>query len=289
MHGSTHATGTRPESLRWGTIHAVLSKGSHHPLLCQLETAGRKSELWVVKPVHTTACSESRENEQIIAELAAAEVCSWVGLATPTTGLVRIPDQISDAELPEEHREEIGATLKLNQGMLAFCSQHLDPAIELDPTTVGVVATSKEGLRALALLFAVDSYIIHDDRTIHKPNAMWWNNRVVAIDHGSAFKGLWKNGVPPEDVARRTFRPSVVYKSHISKPHVLDADFADFQGAIAGIVEEKIQSLKGAWPVDENAELARLRTDVIAFLVARKSYIAEFMTATIQAAKDPCA
>jgi hypothetical protein len=186
--------------LFFGTPHRVLDKGLTRPILFQLEDERGNQGLWVVK-----APSAHRRGElSLLQELAGADLCAWCGLLTPAIGLARFPNEpppTDDTEVGRLARE----LYKNNAGKLAFCSRYLDssPAVEVEEGSLNDLrSVTKLARRDAMLLYALDLLIWNVDRTVRKPNALWFENRLVAIDHGNAFAGLLavdQHGLGPDD------------------------------------------------------------------------------------------
>ncbi len=169
-----------------------------------------------MKPQNSVSIGERREVLSVVAELAAAEVCAWVGLPTPATGVLVMPDEIEDDALLDRHREELRETFAINRGTVAFCSRMLDLAADADVSVVERMAARRPGFRdSCANLYAVDAFVRHDDRTVERPNCLLWREQLVAIDHGHAFAWLDKVGYDGEAVARMTAWLQPAWKRHI--------------------------------------------------------------------------
>ncbi|MFT3708607.1 MAG: hypothetical protein QM817_13225 [Archangium sp.] len=284
-----HVAGTPPKELTLGIVHSVMHAGSHKPLRCQLNGRDGTLNWWVVKPQHSLGATEERTAMSVVAELAAAEVCAWVGLATPEIGLLQFPNSIEERFLPEEDREYLRNLFAVNAGHYAFCSRYLENSFDLVSTThCSRCQSDAEAHREAELLYAIDAYIAHDDRTVERPNALTWGNRIVAIDHGSAFVGLDKRGRSAHDVARKTVRPPASYLSHPTRPAICGKQpkFESFRRSIEAVLNASIDALSANWPanLDHKVEGTNrgLRTQTTEFLKTRRAEVAQLIAEIIR-------
>lgn len=271
-----------------------MTAGSHHPLACQLEdNHGRGG--WVVKPQHTVAIAESRTALTVLAELAGAEVCSWVGLPTPAVGVLVMPPKIEADLLPSEHRDELRQLFSINAGSVAFCSRLLDPVADVNPAVVQELAARRpDFLTACATLYALDAFIHHDDRTEDRPNALLWRDQLVAIDHGNAFVGLNRRGHNGATVAAMTYRPPPLYRRHVARAPLLNnlatVSLAAFVGGIQQVLEQHIDKVAARWPdeldVPSPGFERGLRTEMVCFLKGRRKLIEEIVTNVLTSLRE---
>lgn len=159
-----------------------------------METLGGvDAGIWVVKPPVSVHATESRAELQVLAELVGAEVATWFGVPTPAIGLVDVPTARGPvwASMPATVRTLFDA----NAGRVAFCSRFLDGAIETEPGRHRETSQGRELLRTYGARFmALDTFLLHRDRTPDRPNAVEWLGRLVAIDHGGAFAQFTEKG-----------------------------------------------------------------------------------------------
>jgi len=280
-----HVAGTPPLTLTIARPVRVLSAGNHHPLLCEMEDETGPAGLWVVKPCIVLSRATDRGAFGILAELAGAEVCAWAGVLTPRVALTRFPAAPSEDALrigssacePPE-RDEIVETFRVNRGRLAFCARYLEHAPDLSPVHLLRKAWRKKAVKDSVALLVADIYMRHDDRLEENPNAVWHANRVVAIDHGSAFAGLLRPGVRGEDLAKHTQPHAKNFPKHVAfdavqryaSPRTWDAVLARLEGVPGHAVE----ALRSTWPPeldddDQNGQ-TQLRLRLARFLGARK-------------------
>lgn len=259
--GLLHSAGTAPVELRLARPVRVLSAGNHHPLLCQMEDTGGPAGLWVVKPALVLSRASDRGTFGILAELAGAEVCAWASIQAPRIGLTRFPSQVDAtalrgalSQLEQPEREEIVNVFDVNRGRLAFCVRYLEGAVDLrlvHLTNKKWQASSRPD--AVALLVA-DAYMRHDDRLVENPNAVWYMNRLVAIDHGSAFAALHRAGATGADLAARTqlhapnFNEHVAF--HIARLRATEDDWNQVTGRLEATTGATIGALRATWPKD---------------------------------------
>src|SRR5579884_634732 len=207
-HGAMfHAAARPPVALRIGRPVRTLSAGNHHPLLCHMETDQGPAGLWVVKPAIVLSRSTDRGTFGVLAELAGAEVCAWAGILTPQVGITRFPKAFDEASLraailtlgPSEC-DEILETYRVNGGRVAFCGRYLGPATNLVPGHLLRPKWRATAAPDAVALLTADAYMRHDDRVRDNPNALWFENRLVAIDHGLAFAGPTRRGALGDDL-----------------------------------------------------------------------------------------
>jgi hypothetical protein len=228
----------------------------------------------------------------VLAELAAAEVCAWVGIPTPAVGLVRFPEK-PDAlaierglpHLAAHERTEVVELYKLNRGALAFCGRLLEGAVDVMPGTFGARARKAEvGGVGSAILF-LDAYIRNDDRQIENPNMLWLYDRLVAIDHGHAFSRLSAPGATGAGLAGRTVLHSQSgFERHIlRKPLQKLPGAASRIGATARILRQvasrDIEGLLARWPSELDASRvggpAGMRGQLVEYLLQRREHAPE--------------
>lgn len=268
--------------LTLGRAIQVLDSGNHHPILCELECDGSPAGQWVVKPQYVESISNNRlVHLDLVAELAGAEVCAWAGVRCPAIGLLRFPEGSSQSYVEgvsETHQGEVASILKINAGKLAFCSSYLQGAIDIDPDTLkgrsGEVVTKTSG----AVLFAVDAYLRHDDRRRDNPNAVWFENQVVALDHGAAFTGFSNPQTTGEEVARRTVFPNPKsVREHIFYDALArlkeSTDWQAIGQRLADVPDGAIEAAALGWP----EELEPARSKLLSYLRTRREVVVELM------------
>lgn len=192
-----HEFGTGAEPLLLGTPHRVLDSGTNKPLLFQLDY-GRgmvPGGQWVVK---YTSIMTGALGTPLLKELAAADLCAWVGLKTPAIGLLRFPSQPLPTDLSDVGRAAADI-YRDNAGKLAFCSGFVPapPATLPSNTRTLSLVTIRDAILTLAL----DAFIWHYDRSTKNPNALLWHDQIIPIDHECAFYGIddeTPNGTGPD-------------------------------------------------------------------------------------------
>lgn len=198
-----HSPGTPPARLRIGRVVDVLDGGSHHPLLCEMETeAGAPAGVWVVKPTVVLSVGSSYGAFSIVAELAGAEVCVWAGLASPAIGLTTFPPALDKeafertiGALEPAKQKEVRDVFDVNRGRIAFCCRHLGTVPDLLPDAILGLPQYRARLIADAVALGVaDAFMLHTDREAENPNALWFDDRIVAIDHNLTFAPLARAG-----------------------------------------------------------------------------------------------
>jgi hypothetical protein len=287
--GDFHAPGLPPRVLSFGRVVAILTAGNHHPLLCELEDATGPAGMWVVKPQAIMSTSDVRGPLGVLSELAGAEVCAWAGVASPRTGLVRFPakpdiDAVHESvpDLDEHQRAEIAEIYRMNRGVLAYCSRWIQDGVDLQPGSFRTRKLRDEAATAGARLFFVDAYIRNDDRTEENSNAMWYRDRIVAIDHAHAFAGLASAGATGKALAART----VVHSRSGFERHILRTPLSRSTNAgqrleetaelLAGTPDADIELLTAIWPPELDSDTLGTqpgkRRHLVEFLVHRRTH-----------------
>lgn len=270
-----HERGASPRRLTFEAVETVLDSGSHHPWRCSMNEGGRPAGSWVVKHVH----SEEEDPEvQLLAEVAAADVASWLGLATPETGITEVPRNQSDlvAGLGERAR----STYDVNQGVDAYCSRFLDGAHDVPTTPFAALPRTSQAVlteAALRLLF-FDWFLNHTDRTRDRPNALFWEGQVVVIDHGQTFGALRASG---SEAADRTVWKGL--KDHVARhvdwTKVAPADLDVLVESVKSVPDHEIRQLEEKWPkklADAKLRRGQRAGDaIVEFLLKRRHKAAE--------------
>jgi hypothetical protein len=206
-----------------------------------------------------TSTTNHREALRVLCELAGAEVCAWLGIPTPATGLVRFPRD--EAELVEqvaghEHENEVREVFALNRDRLAFCSAYLAEGIPATEATLKHRRAEDAAFRVAEALLAADAYMVHDDRRRENPNALWWEDRLVAIDHGSAFVGLDRPGETGGGLAAKTVLAPVMREHFLYAFLCARSDqvtFAAFMDALHQVDKRGIGNVLPDWPTELEA------------------------------------
>lgn len=282
-----HVFGRAPKRLQYGTYLDTLSGGNHHPLLCALETEnGEPDGNWVVKPQVSVTMGNRRSTLAILSELASADMCARVGIMTPEVGLMTFPTDISDEDLagmPQEARDSFVA----NRGLLAFCSRHLEGALDLNPEAFRNAKYLLQTLRRVGpLVMLLDAYLWHDDRTVANPNALLWQWEIVAIDHGSAFSTL---GQPRSGaaLAAMTVIPEKRIKAHVFYGPLHERrrdnlDFDSFSSRVSSLQDHQIEAMYESWPVEldePTVSNTSTRAELREFLRSRRSVVTDVVDA----------
>jgi hypothetical protein len=285
-----HEGGSPPVDLRISRPVQVLSAGNHHPVLCEMEDATGPAGLWVVKPCLTMSRGTNRGTAGILAELAGVEVCAWAGVLAPRVGLARFSAKVDEAAVrvgcsardpPEQ--DEIVQIFKVNQGRLAFCARYLEGAPDLSRAHLRRKAWRESSARDAVRLLVADAYMRHDDREVENANAVWHANRLVAIDHGSAFAGILQPGIVGNDLAARTVLQAPKVERHVAyeaaRRYGTDADWEDAVMRLEAVPKHAIVALRASWPAeldrdDQNGQ-NDLRARFARFLAARGGYVRE--------------
>jgi hypothetical protein len=188
----------------------VFDRGSHRPLVitAEDEETGEPCE-WVLKLQHNDNVAENHPKLSVVRELAGAEVCALLGVRTPAIGLLRVPSDAAALAVREEVRDQ----LRLNLGEILFCSRLVPHATDW-PVAAEQGADARAALQASALaLLYLDVFLLHDDRTVDRPNALLANGGLWAIDHGNIVAKLHSDSsvhgvVAPTRIRTRT-RPGL--------------------------------------------------------------------------------
>jgi hypothetical protein len=249
-------------------------------MLFQLEAADRPAGLWVVK----APCSfpVAGGGPALLRELAGADLCAW-GVLTPAIGLVRFPQ----TPAPTDGTEQGLAAARIYQmdaGRLAFCSRYMDSAVRLegDDSRLAKPGPSSKAMdRDAILLFALDAYLWHYDRTKQNPNALAWQDRIVAIDHDRAFhriEAVDEAGLTPD----YTELPDLdALRDHVAFPLVrqhLDSPIWDeFTAHIEALDEDAVTRMASRWPDeldrDRGGRAIGYKTCLVQFLTQRRGYV----------------
>jgi hypothetical protein len=152
----------------------------------------------------------------------------------------------------------------------------------------GCTRLSRENLRwprgdqdeQAILLFLFDAFVWHADRTTENPNALWHENKIVAIDHGRAMYNIEatdESGLGPDFSLHRT---SELWPRHIAfdflrkrwgKPGIARGVEA-FSRAVQDLVPV-ISAISRSWPAD--LDKGGMRDEIIRFLTARRLVYAD--------------
>lgn len=277
--------GNGPSILDWTGVDAVMDTGTHHPLACRLcrKSDGKPAGSWVVKPQDVVSCSDSGSVQGVMNELGGAELCVWVGIPTPQVGLLRFPEKVPEGLWPHlpERDEELESLFKINAGSLAFCCKRLEGATDLEADISRERHLRAELIETGLRLFALDGFLRHSDRSRANPNALWWRNQLVAIDHGNAFGGLRCPGVTGKDAAGVTVWPTQQIRDHVLFPflrkHRKKLDFRPFVHSVKGITDEMVRTVVGRWPSELDCTMSggqlRFRKELMDFITARRDKI----------------
>jgi hypothetical protein len=286
-----HVAGRPPARLRVARPVDVLAAGSHHPLVCAMSTDTGPAGLWVVKPPVVLSVGSSYGAFSVVAELAGAEVCVWAGLGSPAVGLTTFPPALDDAmeraiqALEPATQKEVADIFRVNAGRIAFCCRYLEPAVDLLPAAIARLPQHRSRLEADAVALGVaDAFMLHTDREAENPNAVWFDSRIVAIDHNLAFAPLARAGSTGAALAanviptRAPFLRHVaaeIMRDHVKEPALWDAPVARLEG----VPDAAILELVSRWPVDLDAEPSRgitgIRRTIQDFLLRRRAFVRE--------------
>jgi hypothetical protein len=297
-----HKAGTPPITLRIGRPVRTLSAGNHHPLLCQMESAAGPAGLWVVKPAIVLSRSTDRGTFGVLAELAGAEVCAWAGLLAPQVGLTHFPQRIDDTALraamgsldPAEY-DEIVELYRANAGRIAYCGRYLGRAPNLVPSHFLRPKWRTTAVPDAVALLVADAYMRHDDRLRENSNAIWFKDRLVAIDHGLAFAGLTRRGTTGDDVAQRTTLHAPNFDHHVAfravRKLATDADWDLVTGRFEAVPGSSVSALADGWPAnldeDDQCGQAQLRSRMARFLTERGRHVRELVTVLRELVSHP--
>lgn len=278
-----HEAGRPPRRLRFGQVVAILTAGTHHPLLCQLEDDQGPAGLWVVKAPAVVSQAAKRGEFAVVAELAGAEVCVWAGAAAPELGLLRFPREKSDDAIgfagPPEARREVAELFDANRGRLAFCCRFLRDAPDV---RAGVLRARRGGPGllddAIALLLA-DAFTINHDRQAENANCLLFRRRLVAIDNGLSFVGLDSPGRKGDDLAQQTLLPPPL-KQHVTLAALQGRQgrpaWHDVTRRLEGVSDEAIDGLIARLPPELDRDHHTSARDLLArlrgFLRARRAH-----------------
>jgi hypothetical protein len=278
-----HTAGRPPRLLTIARPLRIQSGGNHHPLLCEMEDESGPAGLWVVKPIAILSRSTDRGEFGVLAGLAGAEVCAWAGVLAPGVALTRFPDAVEESALtaidPAERTEVLGL-FRLNRGKLAFCCRFLDGAADLKPAHLERTRRRATTLPDAVALLTADAYLRHDDRRVENPNAVWLGQRLVALDHGSAFAGLTRPGVQGDDLARHTLLHSSSFQHHVAAEAAARADDACWEAIttrLEAVEPSAVNALASGWPAeldhDSQSGQRELRSRLAAFLGERGKHV----------------
>ena len=287
-----HSAGVPPDELTIARAIRVLSAGNHHPLLCEMEDRHGPVGIWVVKPCVVLSRATDRGTFGILAELAGAEVCAWAGVLAPRVALTRFPDhpdagalRIGASAVDPPEREEIVEIFRANRHRLAFCVRFLEGAPDLARVHLRRKKWRSSSLADATRLLVADLYMRHDDRLEENPNAVWHENRLVAIDHGSAFAGLLRPGVRGEHLAAQTQPHAPNFAQHIAfeavARHGTEPGWEEAVTRLEGVPPHAITALRASWPAeldhDEQNGQQRLRSRLAQFLATRSGHVRELV------------
>lgn len=297
-----HKAGAPPITLRIGRPVRTLSAGNHHPLLCHMETEAGPAGLWVVKPAIVLSRSTERGTFGVLAELAGAEVCAWAGLLAPQVGLTHFPrhvDQIAlraaMLSLEPGERDEIIELYRANAGRIAFCGRYLGRAPNLVPSHLLRPKWRITAVPDAVALLVADAFMMHDDRLRDNSNAIWFKDRLVAIDHGLAFAGLTRRGTTGDDVAQRTMLHAPNFDQHVAFRAIqrlaADADWDLVTGRLEAVPASYVRALANGWPADldedDQCGQAQLRSRMARFLTERGRHVRGLVTVLRELVSNP--
>jgi hypothetical protein len=288
-----HEAGRPLRQLHFGQVVNILSAGSHHPLLCELEDDQGSAGLWVVKAPAVVAQPAKRGEFSVAAELVGAEVCAWAGVSAPALGLLRFPHEKTEVCTgfitgSSEAKREVAELFDANRGKLAFCCRFLEGAVDVRPGVLRERVRRPEVLgQAIALLLA-DAFIINHDRQRQNSNCLLYGQHLVAIDNGLTFIGLDDRGRRGEDLAQRTFPPTPLTQ-HIALPALQGRHGHPAWDAVTqrleAVSDQTIESLIAGLPPelghDHHTSAKGLLERLQRFLSARRAYAGALKDATL--------
>jgi len=249
--------------------------------------------LWVVKPAIVLSRSTDRGTFGVLAELAGAEVCAWGGLLVPQVGFTYFPRDVdksalraATASLGTTEFDEIVEIYRANAGRIAFCGRYLEHVPNLDPRHLIRPKWRSTAVPDAVALFVADAYMRHDDRVCENPNALWFKDRIVAIDHGLAFAGLHRPGATGDDLARHTTLHAPNFDLHVTfravRKHAADADWDLVTGRFEAVSAPLVTALADRWPAvldkDDQCSQIGLRSRVVRFLIERARHVRELVS-----------
>ena len=141
---------------------------------------------------------------------------------------------------------------------------------------------SERMIQALVLLL-VDTFLIHDDRRVGNPNALWSSiSGIVPIDHGSAFAGLSRRGVTGPEVAGRTELQAALV-DHVAFEAAQQAEpevWAEALVRLQKVTEPAIRAMHRTWPTELDHEPggeSGLRSRLGSFLLERTNHVTDLV------------
>jgi hypothetical protein len=247
--------------------------------------------LWVVKPTIVLSRASDRSTFGVLSEIAGAEVCAWAGILTPRIGLTRFPQRL-DADglldgltmLEKGERAEILEAFRANQGRLAFCARYLGKAIDLRRKFLRLKRWRATAIPDAVALLVADAYMRHDDRVDENPNALWFSQRIIALDHGSAFALMQRTGTSGDDLAARTALHAP-FASHVAMEAVRkygeEAHWDVVTARLEAVTPQQVTDLLSKCPpeLDEDALCSQheLRSRMARFLGERGRHVRELV------------
>lgn len=259
-----HIAGVPPKELRISRPLQVLGAGSHHPVLCAMESDAGPEGAWVVKQPVVLSAASTLGAFGTVAELAGAEVCAWVGIPPPAIALTRFPTEMDPSVLRSTVSglepadvDELVQVWRANAGKLAFCVRHLPNAADLLPELLSRKRTRASMATQAAALIVADGYMAHTDRQAANPNALLVSDQIVPIDHNLAFPCLARPKAVAADEAKRTILAQPPFLAHVARHAARLATDADWETAvqrIEAVSEGAISAVVQSWPAELDGE-----------------------------------
>ncbi len=286
-----HEAGRVPDTLSIVRPVSILSSGNHHPLVCEMWSESGAAGIWVVKPSIVLSRSTDRSTFGVLAELAGAEVCSWAGILAPRVALTRFPNPLDERALldglpmlEKVQRSEVLEVFRANKGRLAFCARYLAGATDLRTKYFRLKRWRAIAIPDAVALLVADAYMRHDDRLEENPNAVWFSNRVVALDHGSAFALMQRTGTSGDDLAAHTALHAR-FDSHVAisaaRKYGEDVHWDVVAARLEAITPPQVAELLLKWPpeLDDDALCSQhaLRSRMVRFLGHRGGHVRELV------------
>jgi hypothetical protein len=261
-----HKAGSPIPELTFGTPHQVFDEGRTKPILFQMERDGVPDGLWVVK-------AKDKRPSVLLVEMASSDFCAHSGLRTPEIAFARFPSALREYDTTSS-----GLAAKrmheANRGELVFCSRFLGGATKLMPENLKWPRGDQD--EHAILLFVLDAFLWHHDRTTQNPNALWHDGKLVAIDHGRAMFRIEETdetglGLDFSQTRTDDWSRHIVFESlrrrwqRVPASETLDA----FGRRAQALDESAMRALARRWPPE--LDKGGMREEIFRFVLCRRA------------------
>ena len=129
----------------------------------------------------------------LVAEIVVGAIAEAIGLSVPARRLVRLTPDLDVPERDAELRDLMSASTGVNLGFAYLVGARDLVAAEIEDVNPDDRA---------AILW-LDRYVMNPDRTARNTNLLWWQRKLLLIDHGAALGFQYDWSAVSETATRR--------------------------------------------------------------------------------------